>query len=157
MPYQCLQKSGNTLFAARGSNIDSFDIEKRSFLSSWMCPNPFQELKISEAAQEVKVESVSENTPATVDTSANNVSVPPTKKRKLSFDEETPEKKASNGAKKSKSRADTVASGLEAPAIIAMAVEGQHVVAVTGEDKSIRVFENLIQDGEQSLKQISQR
>jgi len=44
----------------------------------------------------------------------------------------------------------------EAPAVIALAStrRGDHVIVVTGEDKSIRVFEH---DGRGQLRQISQR
>jgi len=141
MPYQCLQKCGNILIAARGSSIDSFSLEDRSLLSTWKCPTPFQDLKIAEPSKSTTEKSDTEPSPA--------------KKRKLSVggDSEKPEVK-----KKSNNRADAVSSGLEAPAVIALAVRGQHVVAVTGEDKSIRVFENMFkEDGKHYLKHISQR
>lgn len=93
-------------------------------------------------------------------------SAPPTKKRRLSKgpgeDEEEEEKvPVKDGKKKSKknNRANAIVSGLEAPAITCLAVtkDGKHVVGVTGEDKSIRVFENIVEDGKKCLKQLSQR
>ena len=147
MPYQCLQKCGNILIAARGSSIYSFNLEDRSLLSSWKCPTAFQDLKINETTKPPSTDVVIESSPS------------PAKKRKLSATEDSQKSVESPGTKKTNNRADAVASGLEAPAVIALAVTGdKHVVAVTGEDKTIRVFENVFkEDGKQYLKHISQR
>lgn len=138
MPYQRLHRSGNILIAARGSSIDSFSLQNGSFLSTWTnAPSSKPQPPTS--------------TPA---------SSPPAKRRKISDGEieegkeELKEEpvKAQNGSspskkekKKQNNRSEAVASGLEHPAIIALTVtqDGKHVVAVTAEDKSIRVFENI--------------
>lgn len=142
MPYQRLQRSGNILIAARGSSFDSFSLQDGSLLSTWTnAPS-----------------SKSEPVEATLATS------PPAKRRKISTEEkeegiEEPKEesiKAPNGShtakkekKKQNNRSDAVASGLEHPAIIALTVtqDGKHVIAVTAEDKSIRVFENVLSEG----------
>ena len=89
-------------------------------------------------------------------------SSPPAKRRKLSAARDLQEPSEKNGTEKKKvnNRSDAVASGLQAPAIIALAVttRGKHVIAVTGEDKSIRVFENVFEpDGKHQLRYVSQR
>jgi tRNA (guanine-N(7)-)-methyltransferase subunit TRM82 len=83
---------------------------------------------------------------------------PPAKKRKLSASGPADAQRVSNGRKKKK-QYDAVLGGLEAPAIVALSITkaSNHVVAVTGEDKSIRVFEIIQKDGIQQLKQLSQR
>jgi tRNA (guanine-N(7)-)-methyltransferase subunit TRM82 len=82
--------------------------------------------------------------------------LPPVKRRKLSGAED----QEKNGRKKANNRSDAVTSGLESPAVISLAVtkEGRHVVAVTGEDKSIRVFESIFaKDGKHQLRHLSRR
>lgn len=99
---------------------------------------------------------------------------PPAKKRKLSSENieakngetsaSTPNTKQEqqDGKKKKQkqnNRSEAVASGLQAPAVIALAAtkDGKHVIAVTGEDKSIRVFESIEEGGSHKLQQLSQR
>jgi tRNA (guanine-N(7)-)-methyltransferase subunit TRM82 len=84
---------------------------------------------------------------------------PPTKKRKLSASGPADKQTVSKDGGKKKNRSDAVLSGLEAPAVVALASTkaSNHVVAVTGEDKSIRVFEIIQKDGIHQLKQLSQR
>ena len=154
MPYQCLKKCGDLLIAARGSSIDSFSLENRSLVSTWKCPST-QEAQANAPVQE---EEVVASLSAAVDV-ATEQSTPPAKRRKLSVSEE-PEKSSQKNGKGKNHRSDALSTGLEAPAVIALTATkgGQHVIAVTGEDKSIRVFENLLkQDSKHELKQLSQR
>ena len=148
MPYQRLQRSGNILIAARGSSIDSFSLEDGSLLSTWTNTPP------------------AKSEPPIPKTEPTTASTPPAKRRKISPGEEEDEKveektedipKPQNGSappgkkdkKKQNNRSDAVASGLESPAIIALSVtkDGKYVIAVTAEDKSIRVFENALTEG----------
>jgi tRNA (guanine-N(7)-)-methyltransferase subunit TRM82 len=158
MPYQCMVKCGNLLIAARGASLDSFSLENGSLLSTWKCPStqgighgqPPLEVTTKLATQPTESSSVE----ITIDASS------PAKKRKLSASELADSKLVSKeGKKKQNSRSDAVASGLEAPAVIALAVTEacRHVIAITAEDKSIRVFENGQEDGIHQLKQINQR
>jgi tRNA (guanine-N(7)-)-methyltransferase subunit TRM82 len=153
MPYQCMVQCGNLLIAARGSSIDSF--RDGSLLSTWKCPS------IQAAARpslEVTTKLVTQHYETSVEITTD--SAPPAKKRKLSTSGPAEAKSATKeGGKKQNSRSDAVRSGLEAPAVIALAItkERRHVIAVTGEDKSIRVFENVQEDGVHRLKQLSQR
>jgi tRNA (guanine-N(7)-)-methyltransferase subunit TRM82 len=156
MPYQCIVQCGNLLIGARGSSIDSF--RDGSLLSTWKCPH-------TQAAGNTKPSPEVTTKVATQISEASSVEVttdsaPPAKKRKLSTSEPVEAKPVSKERKeKQNNRSDAVLSGLEAPAVIALAVttDSHHVIAVTGEDKSIRVFENVQGDGVHRLKQLSQR
>lgn len=164
MPYQKLQRSGNILIAARGSSIDTFDLNTGAFLSSWStAPTPIA------------------SAPVLASLETPGISTPPAKRRKVSDEEDvadpTPAEEANakpnvqargNGnAKKQKkrpqtqtSRAENASSGLEHPAVICLAAseDGKHVVAVTAEDKSVRVLEHVKRENEkQELRQISIR
>jgi len=154
MPYQCLKTCGDLLIAARGSSIDTFNIENRTLASTWKCPTT-QEPKTNITVQE---EQAVASLPAVIEP-VTEQSTPPAKRRKLSFSDEPEKSKQKNGKGKNH-RSDALSTGLEAPAVIALTAtkEGRHVIAVTGEDKSIRVFENIFQqDSKHALKQISQR
>lgn len=145
IPYQAVQINGDVLFAARGSTIDLFNLENGSRLSTW-----------------------SSTTPSPGSTSVDS---PPAKRRKLSREEgDTVDpdtqiqvtKEESNEIKKEmkqNSRANAVASGLEGPAVVCLkaSTDGRYVVAVTAEDKSVRVFETMNNQGTPELKQISVR
>lgn len=173
VPYQCLSTCQNFLIAARGSSIDLFNLEDLSLLSTWKCPsNQTQRVNLQQSIPNLS--SKSQHLASSEDTVPVSSS-PPAKRRKLSGagDNLQPaekdgknekkdkiEKNDQNERKKANNRSDAVVSGLQAPAIIALAVTngGQHVIAVTGEDKSIRVFEIVSQqDGRQQLRHISQR
>ena len=172
MPYHCIKRCGSVLVAARGSCIDSFNPADGSLLSTWKCPCP--------SAQEgnKKEPNIADQPtgtlPTGLDTQKSESSIDvvlessPAKRRKLStIEDDAPKPPAKNGAKKEQktakkrnSRSDAIVSGLEIAAVIALAAteEGRHVIAVTGEDKSIRVFEITVDDGrKQCLKQLSQR
>ncbi|KAE9381762.1 tRNA methyltransferas-like protein [Stipitochalara longipes BDJ] len=157
MPYQCMVQCGNLLIAARGSSIDVF--EDSSLLSTWKCPSMQavgKALHLTEVTTKLATQnSQSSSVGITIDSSS-----PPAKKRKLSASEPTESKPVSKeGKKKQNNRSDAVQSGLEAPAVIALAVtrDHHHVIAVTGEDKNIRVFEIAQEDAVFQLKQLSQR
>jgi tRNA (guanine-N(7)-)-methyltransferase subunit TRM82 len=183
MPYQCITERGNLLVAARDSNIDLFNLEDGSHLSTWAFPS-------SEKVQDPK--SVVEEQPKTLATQESqsssvdiiiNSNSPPAKRRKLSSGEaekqETPikeseqelasnsnvtvQKNGINGKQQKKqkqnNRSVAISTGLEPPAIIALTVsdDEKHVVAVTGEDKCIRVFEVVNEEEKVKLVQISER
>ncbi|KAG4432211.1 hypothetical protein IFR05_012310 [Cadophora sp. M221] len=172
MPYQCMVTCGNILVAARGSSIHSFNVETGSLLSTWTCPasQEVKKEKVPATETQQKEETLNLETPTEGgDLEANG---PPAKKRKLSSEnveaksEETStpnaDKEQQDGKKKKQkqnNRSDAVASGLQAPAVIALAAtqDGRHVIVVTGEDKSIRVFESVEEGGSHRFQHISQR
>ncbi|KAF8863476.1 hypothetical protein BDZ45DRAFT_738447 [Acephala macrosclerotiorum] len=160
MPYQCMIRCGDTLIAARGSSIDSFRFQDGSLLSTWKCSSSHdsQGSKAPEAVTQITGKLNSQNSESSVEIALDAAS--PAKKRKLSKSEESlPRAEGKTGKKKQNNRASALASGLEAPAVVILAstTDGRHVIAVTGEDKSIRVFENVVKDGAQQLKQLSLR
>jgi tRNA (guanine-N(7)-)-methyltransferase subunit TRM82 len=160
VPYQCLQRSGNILIAAAGSRIDLFSLEDGSLLSTWKCPPPQGSQNGAPVVREATPKVVPQKSDASNVDVAVNTSSPPAKKRKLSNSRIDEQKSNSCQEKKKKQpRSDTVASGLDVPTVILLAVtKGEsHVIAVTGEDKGIRVFENVIEGGVHRLNQISLR
>lgn len=158
-PYQCMESTSSFLFAASGSWIYVFSLENGSRLASGECKplgvqweTPFTQLPGKEAMD--KEEEVPE--PKRSDSS------PPAKKRRLSDDGGSQAKPESPQEMERSQRSKVIKEAgvnLEAPFITAMAVtaSGQHVVVVTGEDKSIRVFEKTLKDGSFTLEQISCR
>jgi tRNA (guanine-N(7)-)-methyltransferase subunit TRM82 len=173
MPYQCMDKCGNVLIAARGSNIDLFSLSDGSFLSTWQCPSSQGPLKAKSLIQEVNPKLENQDSKSSSVNIVVEASPPPAKRRKLSEEDGQDEnstkgtkgenksgkKQTRKEKKKQNNRLDSVAIGLEAPAVIALAVtsDAQHVIAITGEDKSIRVFSLIFQDGVMHLNQLSQR
>jgi tRNA (guanine-N(7)-)-methyltransferase subunit TRM82 len=183
MPYQCAEKLGNLLAAARDSSIDLFNLEDGSYLSTWTCPSSEKPQNEKLGVEELnKVVTTQESQSSSVDIVVDSSS-PPAKRRKLSSGgaekQETPTnepeedtrskyitKMSSNGkdgkqSKKQKqnNRSVAISTGLGAPAIIALAVtqDEKNVIAVTGEDKCIRVFK-VVDEGRPSyLKQVSER
>jgi tRNA (guanine-N(7)-)-methyltransferase subunit TRM82 len=156
MPYQCMVQCGNLLIAARGSSIDSF--RDGSLLSTWKCPS-IEIAGHSKPSPEVTTKLATQNSEASPIEIITD-SAPPTKKRRLSSSEPVVASKVSKEKnKRQNNRSDAVLSGLEAPAVIALAIttDYRHVIVVTGEDKSIRVFENTQEDGVHELKELNQR
>ena len=175
MPYQCMVTCGNILVAARGSSIDSFNLENGSLLSSWTCPasqDATGKEKPSLVASQKETNIPESATPT--EEADNEENGPPAKKRKLSSENieaknGEPSTSTSNvkqeqqdgkrKKQKQNNRSEAVASGLQAPAVIALTAtkDGKHVIAVTGEDKSIRVFESIEEGGSHRLRHLSQR
>lgn len=153
IPYQCLQRSGDVLVAARGSLVDTFSLINGSYLSTWSSA-PKSNLVLTNASEAAS-------------------GSPPAKRRKVSIDGDNTTELASNGINKSanqqagkqtkqpyKSRAECASTGLENPAVVCTATseDGQYVVLVTAEDKSVRVLEKVLKhDGERTLEEISIR
>lgn len=156
MPYQCMVQCGNLLIAARGSSIDIF--QDGLLLSTWKPPSS-QGMGTAPSPSEISTRLATQNSESSSVEITLESSSPPAKKRKLSASESGDVNSISKeGRKKRLNRSDVVDSGLEAPAFAALAAtrKGNHVIAVTGEDKSIRVFEIVREDG-MHLKQLSQR
>ena len=154
-PYQNLQVAENFLVAARGSSIDLFSLQDISLLSTWTCPIPQNTSNKPKGNSGAQQSSVVPNAEA-------SESSPPSKRRKLSEDGATQKSNDADiqGKKKQNNRSESVVSGLEAPAVTSLAVSarGHHVIAVTGEDKSIRVFKiSWSEDGKHYLEHLSQR
>ncbi|CAG8961030.1 hypothetical protein HYFRA_00002570 [Hymenoscyphus fraxineus] len=176
MPYQCLEKCGEYLVAARDSNIDLFHLSNGEYISTWSCPLPQVPSKGRVNGGETTKKQEIKEAPLEGEVDA---SAPPAKRRKVDTEdekksEEKVEEKSEpkvepkvneNGEKKQQKkqrpnhRTDSIAAGQEPPSVIALAVakNAQHVVAITGEDKCIRVFEIVVKEGKPFLNHLSQR
>ncbi|KAI1082876.1 hypothetical protein F5B20DRAFT_577955 [Whalleya microplaca] len=169
LQYQCLSilGKGSLFCAAKGPSIHTFDPgAEPPFLSSWTHPlaNRSENGKPQETAREDEQED------------EKMTDQPPVKRRKLDAEgepnveakaeaeskagqggDETPEG-APNGKDQKKKQPKTrqPPPRLELPFMILLTAteDGSHVVAVTGQDKTLWVFEH---DGKGSLKELSQR
>ncbi|KAI1416036.1 hypothetical protein F5Y13DRAFT_141340 [Hypoxylon sp. FL1857] len=163
LPYQCLTRLGQSsiLCAAKGTSIHTFDLDSgASFLSSWTHPatkkvenSEAQEREIGREGQDLNEQESGQR---------------PSKKRKLDSDgnpnveEQNSQadtkavEAAANGNGKNKQKAEPRGQQPEFPfvSLVAATEDGSYVVAVTGQDKTLWVFEH---DGKGTLKELSQR
>jgi tRNA (guanine-N(7)-)-methyltransferase subunit TRM82 len=158
LPFQCLSPLGNgTLFcAAKGTSIRTFDLSRDpQLLFSWSHPSAKQagsENSIKQTHESVKNE--------------EQTGTPPSKRRRVDSDA-----KSDAAAEDGQGTLDTPTNGnksqkkikvkaappkAEAPFVVLLAAteDGSHVIAVTGQDKTLWVFEH---DGKGSLRELSQR
>lgn len=151
-PYSQIYVHDGIIFAARAGRIESFDLHSGQHLSTWTHPDTekfVDHLKppITETA---------EDTPA---------SEPPSKRQKISEGEgqvnqpgvevKAQEKEQAEGSGE-KAPKQTRPKQVDRPVIIQVTgtADGKHVVAVSGHDKTIWVFEHV---GTGQLRQLSKR
>ncbi|KAI1649834.1 uncharacterized protein F4817DRAFT_357229 [Daldinia loculata] len=163
LPYQYLSRLGQSsiLCAAKGSSIHTFDLEAgNSFLSSWTHPLTKQarsgeprETETSQEGQELNEQESGQR---------------PSKKRKLNEEKKPGAEEGTsqadtgavettaNGSGKKKHKPESRVQGPEIPFVALMTAteDGRYLVAVTGQDKTLWVFEH---DRKGVLKEISQR
>jgi tRNA (guanine-N(7)-)-methyltransferase subunit TRM82 len=143
--------------AARGSSIDTFDIKDGSYLSTWKSPVPESTNGLKTTEEETQSKSVEQNSGTSTPDIILESSTPPAKRRKLSVGEDT-EKTVVVQQVKKKAKNNSSPKIVEPSPITALTItrDLQHVIAITGEDKTIRVlaWEDTIGEG---LKQISDR
>lgn len=154
VPYHLLQASGSVIFAAQGVDILSFNTSMEH-LSTWKYPVKATETP-SEPAADAEASATVEAPPTPEG--------PPAKRRRTENDEKeaqagdvaTPN--STNGQKKGRfhNKSQPVNLSNEKPFIncLLATANGSHVIAATGSDKTIWVFEH---DGSGNLKQLSQR
>lgn len=171
IPYNGVQAAGNILFATRGGKIHSFNLSDHKHISTWQHPDVEKQISSSEPKQEPQNETKTpidtENVPETEE------SEPPAKRQKVAEEgldvstgdaeagnTETAQSKGTKGKGKGKSdnHGDRSRMGrvVDRPLITLMTCtdDGKHLIAVSGHDKSVWVFEH---DGEGNLTQLSQR
>ncbi|KAK1978048.1 WD repeat domain-containing protein [Colletotrichum cereale] len=193
VPYNCLEPSGNIVFAARGGKIYSFSLEDGSHLSTWKHPDveKVNAAAASAAASKVEID-VSSGVP-TPASPLNDEDGPPAKRQRV---ESTEEEKADedheqakdgdamvvdsepakpehqkrdrrkgskqvrrsnrDGQQQQNNRGGAFARVPDYPVITIMTTtsDGSHLLAISGHDKSLWVFEH---DGKGNLKELSQR
>ncbi|KAL2161493.1 hypothetical protein VTH06DRAFT_8055 [Thermothelomyces fergusii] len=148
LPFHLVKVCGSVVFAAQGCDIHSFNSDFKH-VSTWKYPAQ----KTNEPNGASK-EAPSQDSPAPEE--------PPTKRRKVESGaaSEAPEKDQSagseNGRPKSKKAAQYDVPANERPFVQGLyaTADGRHLIAITGSDKTIWVFEH---DGAGNLKQLSQR
>jgi len=151
-PFQCLfycpnagGGSSQILLAASGSHIHTFDVSKGVLLSTWSsCVE-------SEGSSDNKVEPQSGTTASVA--GEERGSQPPRKRQRLTPSNEDVDSSSAEIVVDSKISRGRAASN---PPIVKVSItgNGQYIVAVTGEDKCIRVLE-LSANG--LLRQYSER
>ncbi|KAF5004740.1 hypothetical protein FDECE_8785 [Fusarium decemcellulare] len=181
IPYNVVHVSGNVLFAARGGKIHSFSLDDGAHLSTWKHPDVD---KVDAAVKAISDEASSEKPvsqePAVAE--GQDEDEPPAKRQKVeepkdeaaraeaeASEEKQPEDKSAaekkKGGKKSKNRQqnqqrtkehNNISRVPDRPVIthLTSTANGSHILAITGHDKVIWVFEN---DGKGSLTQLSKR
>lgn len=175
-PYSHVYTLDNVVFAARGGAIHSFNVVNGSHISTWKHPDVAKQ--VTAAAQVTENANPLEDTKDDVDMdAAPEVSdEPPAKRQRTSEncdaqaagdakaeagDAQDPQEGGKRKGKKSKNRSKGEGSyrlpqAPEKPLVVLITSTegGKHVIAVTGHDKTIWVFEH---DGEGNLKELSQR
>ncbi|KAI0486206.1 hypothetical protein F4859DRAFT_502530 [Xylaria cf. heliscus] len=163
LPFQCLSSLGwspKIFCAAKGCGIQTFDLATGSRpLFSWTHPS----LKPAENANQGQAK----ETHRSPDDDGPTGEQPSSKRRKLGSDnaESNAETEAGQGApdtpadgekNQKKGKAKWTPPKPEAPLVVLLTTtrDGSHVIAVTGQDKTLWVFEH---DGKGSLTEVSQR
>lgn len=176
IPYNQVHVNGVTLFAARAGQIHSFSLEDGSHISTWKHPD------VEKVANAVKAVADAEMAEAEFETeiapAEDDADEPPAKRQKTISDEDVsttkePEavqqntKESKRKGKKSKNRnKDNSKPGQEGRSKVSRtpdrpvlthltsSADGNHLLAISGHDKTIWVFEH---DGEGNLTLLSQR
>ncbi|KAF4968133.1 hypothetical protein FSARC_4408 [Fusarium sarcochroum] len=179
IPYNVVHVSGNVLFAARGGKIHSFSLKDGTHISSWKHPDVD---KVDAAVKAISGD-VSSEKPVSQDSvvaEGEDDDEPPVKRQRTEepkdetataeadaqeevkdTEDKKPEAKK-KGGKKSKDRRNqqkkdhNISRVPDRPVIthLTSTSDGSHVLAITGHDKAIWVFES---DGKGVLTELSKR
>jgi tRNA (guanine-N(7)-)-methyltransferase subunit TRM82 len=178
-PFSRLHVCGGILFAARGGNIHSFNLDDGSYLSTWKHPDvdkvaavTAEALKLAEASNSDYIATPN----SVVEIDSSDAQQPPAKRLKveqpkngetnvaaddsMQMDEEDgAEAEQENGKKKKKPKSQNriLAIKLQDRPLISLLTSSpdeSHIIAVSGHDKSIFVLENC---GQGVLNLLSQR
>ncbi|KAK2601716.1 tRNA (guanine-N(7)-)-methyltransferase non-catalytic subunit trm82 [Conoideocrella luteorostrata] len=180
IPYNRVQTTGNILFATRGGKIHSFNLSDSKHLSSWQHPDAE---KFAASSQNQEADSKKEtNSPEEAEAEAEE-SEPPAKRQKVAEAEgdlstatentgaltaeaaaQINDRNGKDGKRKGKKQSkgpshedkSRMGKAVDRPLITLMTCtdDGKHLIAVSGHDKAVWVFEH---DGQGILTQLSQR
>ncbi|KAK6227083.1 WD repeat domain-containing protein [Colletotrichum tabaci] len=192
VPYNCLEPSGNVVFAARGGKIHSFSLDDGSHLSTWKHPDVEKVHAAAASVSVSKTEVDASSVAPTPSSPVGNEDGPPAKRQRVESTEEDkgetdkqakdadamvvdsepamPEhqkrdRKKGNkqmrrnnrdGQQQQNNRGGAFARVPDYPVITIMTTtsDGSHLLAISGHDKSLWVFEH---DGKGNLTELSQR
>ena len=157
LPYNCLHAHGNVIFASRGGRIHSFKADDKTHLSTWTHPD------VKAASEAAKSSEVVSQQP--VAAQAEDDDQPPAKRQRTSDDgqdepvsSETQAQRSGANGKENKKGDNKGRMGRvpDRPVVIQLTSteDGKHIVAVTGHDKAVWVFEH---DGNGKLEELSKR
>jgi tRNA (guanine-N(7)-)-methyltransferase subunit TRM82 len=171
IPYNRVQTTGTILFATRGGKIHSFDLSTHKHISTWQHPDVEKHTDTVNPEAEPKIEMEAPAEPENAGEAEEGE--PPAKRQKVVEDdlnattekvEAVEESKAPSKGKKGKGKGKNDNHGdqsrmgrvVDRPLITLMTCtsDGKHLIAVSGHDKSVWVFEH---DGKGQLTQLSQR
>ncbi|KAG5982482.1 hypothetical protein E4U55_001853 [Claviceps digitariae] len=183
IPYNRVQTTRNILFATRGGKIHSFNLSDGKHLSTWQHPDVEKLANAPEPQKSSKPQN-DETTATAVLAASNagaEASEPPAKRQKTTqsedanaasdnaepqkTDEASTKASANQGKRKGKKQSKGPSHGdnsrmgkvvVDRPIITLMTCtdDGSHLIAVSGHDKALWVFEH---DGQGALTQLSQR
>lgn len=129
------------LVAASGSSISTYRLNNGALLATWCPPKEPNEKKKKKAGE------AEGKDPRPVSERANNDSQPPIKRTKRSNRGESPGRPAEGTAVDfHKSVTGSSTASKAAVTKLAITSDAKYVIAVTGDDKCIRVFD-LLEDG----------
>ncbi|KHN96304.1 tRNA methyltransferase [Metarhizium album ARSEF 1941] len=171
IPYNRVQTIGNILFATRGGKIHSFNVSDHKHISTWQHPDLEKPSSARDSRPEPNIEAKTTTEPENVPDKEE--SEPPAKRQKVvggdvngSAGDAAPTKaettlhrgKKGKARDKSDNHGDKSRMGrvVDRPLITLMTCtdDGKHLIAVSGHDKSVWVFQH---DGEGQITQLSQR
>lgn len=139
------------LFAATGACLNTFDISTGSKISRWSYTN---EGDLTTRATDLEAPNLLSQKSETSSIDIVLESEPPSKKRRLSGSENEDEAAIKEKAPRRKQKRPTQKPSAANIVALTCTSDGQYVVVVTGEDKTVRVLEH---DGHGVLKQLSTR
>lgn len=150
-PYQCLQICGNVLVAASTSHLDTFNLADRVHLDSWGYSSDTNRDESSDPSAILEPHDLESSTIKT-----RHGSEPLAKKLKISDENAFEVANSVENTPVSDQGRKSLHHQIFTPNIIALTAtkDGRHVIAVTGEDKSIIVLEN---DGNGHLRSVNRR
>ncbi|KJZ76711.1 hypothetical protein HIM_04047 [Hirsutella minnesotensis 3608] len=171
IPYNRLHAKGDVLFAARGGSIHSFSLLDGKHISTWQHPDATKVAAASDDARDVdeseppaKRQKMGDGkdlkVPPAGDADATPAAETPATDGDAAQNEGDSGSKANDKKNKKKNKSDRERQQLgrvpDRPVIteLTSTADGRHVLAVSGHDKIIWVFEH---DGQGGLKAISQR
>ncbi|KAF5020548.1 hypothetical protein F66182_7412 [Fusarium sp. NRRL 66182] len=174
IPYNVVHVTGNVLFATRGGKIHTFSLEDGTHLSTWKHPDVDKvDAAVKAISDQVSSENLASQDPVVAEGDDDNE--PPAKRQRteepkdetttadVNVQEEPKDSGKKKGGKKAKDRRNqkqskdhNISRVPDRPVIthLTSTSNGSHVLAITGHDKAIWVFEN---DGNGVLTESSKR
>ncbi len=171
IPYNRLHVHGNVLFAARGGKIHTFDLLDGSLVSTWKHPDVDKVAAAIKAATDSQEQARPEVAPPADagEFLAADETEPPAKRQRVNEEDESKgtevtaqaggsssQKKAKAGKSKDEKTPSRMGNVPDRPIVtqLTSSTDGKHLIAVTGHDKAVWVFEH---NGAGHITELSKR